>query len=243
MISQQEAAPRFQPGGLEKLIYVISGAAVAYGVVMRLGTQYLIRVLHSGDIAKGNVASQYTYPGVLVVYLATMIAVALAFRPLREAFVWEPTARGHWSRTLRHVGYGIIGGLVCCAIAVPFMWGHGGSNAAFLVQTAADAYGLSLGGTLMILLLALAIPVVSEVVFRGIVLRSLARLVSVPAAVVASTLLFALWYPVLGWYGSVALGVISAFLYVRTRTLTASVVANSVLSVGSAAIILAVAFR
>jgi membrane protease YdiL (CAAX protease family) len=123
------------------------------------------------------------------------------------------------------------------------MWAHGGSSATFLVETIADAYGVSLGSTLMILLLALALPIVTEVVFRGIVLRSLARIVSVPASVVASTMLFALWYPVLGWYGSVALGVISAILYVRTRTLTASIVANSVLTVGSAAIIIVVAFR
>jgi membrane protease YdiL (CAAX protease family) len=245
LIGQKEEVTEVHACGLDKLIYVISGAAVVYGLTLRLGTEYLIRMFRSGDVAMGDVVGRYGYPAVLVVYLVTMIAIAIAYRPVRRTLVWEPRrlVQGRVRRGIRHAAYGIVGGLICCAAAVPVMWGHGGSNVGFLVNTIADAYGMSISSALMVLLLALALPLASEIVFRGIVLRSLAQFVSMPAAVVASALLFTLWWPVLGWYGSVTLGVVSAVLYVRTRTLTASVVANSVLSVGSAVFVLIFAFK
>jgi membrane protease YdiL (CAAX protease family) len=229
--------------GLTRLIYVISGAAVTYGLVLRLGTIYLLGVFRGGDLTKGNIAARYTYPATLIVYLLAMAAIGFAYRPMRSVFVWDTDARPPVEGALRHVAYGLIGGLICCITAAPIMWRHGGSNVGFLVDTIADAYGASAGSFLMVLLLAVALPIASEIVFRGIVFRSLTRHVSVPAAVVASTLLFVLWWPVLGWYGSITLGVVSAMLYLRTRTLTASIVSDGVLTVGSAVLILIIAYH
>ena len=243
MSLQKQAVTDAYAYRLDKLIYVISGAAVVYGVTMRLGTQYLAEVFRSGDAARADAIGRYGYPAVLVVYLATMIAIVIAYRPLRGTLAWEPIAQSRVREVVRHAAYGIAGGLVCCAVAVPIMWGHGGPNVGFLVNEIADAYGVSIRSAVMALLLALALPIASEIVFRGIVLRSLAQFVSMPAAVVASALLFTLWWPVLGWSGSATLGVVSAILYVRTRSLIAPIIANSVLSVGSAVLVLLFAFR
>lgn len=243
MVSEEEAVRSEYRPRLDRLIYVISGGAVVYGLAMRLGTAYFIRVLRSENVTKIDIASQYGYSAILVIYLLTMIAIAVVYRLLGEEFTWERSAPGGRGGTPKRVVYGAAAGLICCAATVPVIWGHGGSRVHLLVSTVAHAYGLSIGSILMVLLLGVALPIASEVVFRGIVLRSFAYFVSVPAAVVASTLLFALWWPVMNWYGSVVLGVISAILYVRTRTLTASVVANSVVSLGSAALILMFAFR
>lgn len=243
MVSEEEAVRKDCGPSLDRLIYVISGGAIVYGLAGRLGTAHYIRAIRSGDLTKIETASHYGYPAVLITYLLTMIAIAVAYRLLGEELTWRPSAHRGRGGAWRRVIYGVAGGLICCAVATPVLWWHGGSRVGFLVNTVADAYGLSFGSTLMLLLLGLALPIASEVVFRGIVLRSLAHFVSMPAAVVASTLLFTLWWPVLSWSGAAVLGVVSAILYVRTRTLTASVVANSVLSLGSAGLILMIAFR
>lgn len=230
--------------GLSKLIYVVSGAAVAYALVVRLGAAYLADLVRSGDVTKGAVVARHAYPATLLAYLLAMAVIGIVCWRAGLLGV-RGTERGARKRSGvgKQILFGIVGGLLCCAVAVPFMLAIGGLATGLLVNTFADAYGASLVSVLMILLLAIALPIASEVVFRGIVLRVLLAHVSRPAAVVASTMMFVLWWPVMGWYGSAALGIVSGIIYLRTRSLTSAIIANGVLTAGSAITVLAITYR
>ncbi|MGH9533525.1 MAG: lysostaphin resistance A-like protein [Terriglobales bacterium] len=223
---------------LSRLIYVLSAAGLAYIVASRMLAEHALKMFGSGSVSRAAIFSEYAYPSVLALFLLAMIAIAVAARVPREP------AAGHGNLgAARRIGWGLLGGIVCCAAVVPVMLTRGGESTRFLVNAVANAYSPGPLALATILLLAAALPLASEVVFRGIILRTLRGCAGAPAAVVASTVLFAVWWPVLGWYGSAVLGLVSAVLYIRTRGILASVVANSICTVGSAAIVVAVAFR
>jgi membrane protease YdiL (CAAX protease family) len=82
------------------------------------------------------------------------------------------------------------------------------------------------------------LAVSSEVVYRGVVFRTLADYVSTPAAVFGSCMLFAFICPVLNFPIAIILGGASAILYYRTRNLLASITANAIFTVGGGALTL-----
>lgn len=223
---------------LSRLIYVLSASGLAYIVASRMLAEHALKVYGSGSVHRAAIFSEYAYPTVLATFLLTMIAIAVAARVPQD----PATGRGS-RRALQGIAWGLLGGVVCCAAVVPVMLTRGGESTRFLVNAFADAYSPGPVALATLLLLAVALPLASEVVFRGIILRTLRVCAGAPAAVVASTVLFAVWWPVLGWYGSAVLGLVSALLYIRTRGILASVVANSVCTVGSAIIVVPIAFR
>jgi membrane protease YdiL (CAAX protease family) len=190
-----------------------------------------------------NIASRYIYSANLLFFLLVMLVVVFIYRPIGAMVKWTPSAEVSGSRHFQNLGYGVAGGLVCCAVAVPIMVLRGGMRVRFFFNIFSDAYGMSAGSILMFLMVALALPIASELVFRGVILRTLAEYVSIPAAIIASSVLFAYWWPVLDWYEAIIIGLVSAILYCRTRTLTASVIANAILSVGSGVLIVFLAYR
>lgn len=228
----------------DKLIYVISAAIVAYGIFLRVGANYLLEVFRNPHMERtANIVSQYVYPATLLLFLLITLGVVLVYRPIGALLIWTPITRTDHGGHTRNISYGILGGLICCGVAVPLILLRGGLRARSLFKIFADAYGMSAGSILMLLLLVVALPIVSEMVFRGVVLRTLAEYVSVPAAIVASSLLFAYWWPVLDWYEAIVLGFVSAILYYRTRSLTASIIANAVLTTASGVLIVLLAYR
>jgi len=94
------------------------------------------------------------------------------------------------------------------------------------------ANALSPLGVLKLVFFTFALAVSSEIVFRGIVFRTCARYASVPAAILASCLLFALIFPALGFIAAIILSVTSSILYYKTRNLLASILANALFTVG-----------
>lgn len=87
------------------------------------------------------------------------------------------------------------------------------------------------GGKLIVLVLTALVlaPVVEELFFRGLLLRSLQRRVSAPIAVAISALAFGLAHVVFDWGSGavlpalVALGMVSGILAVRTGNLSRSI--------------------
>lgn len=228
----------------DKLIYVISATIVAYVIFLNVEANCLLAVFRNPHMERtANIASRYIYPANLLFFLLIMLVVVFIYRPMGAMVKWIPTAEVGCSRHIRNFGYGVIGGLICCAVAVPIMVLKGGIRVRFFFNIFADAYGMSAGSILMFLVVVLALPIASEMVFRGVILRTLAEYVSIPAAIIASSVLFAYWWPVLDWYEAIVVGLVSAILYCRTRTLTASIIANAVLSVGSGVLIVILAYR
>lgn len=93
-----------------------------------------------------------------------------------------------------------------------------------------------------IFLLIVALPLSSELVFRGLLLPELSKYLGAAAAVAVTTLLFALWWPVLGWEASVIVGIVTSSLYLRTRNIIAPTIANSLATIliGAGAVLLSV---
>jgi hypothetical protein len=94
-------------------------------------------------------------------------------------------------------------------------------------ETASATHGSTLAAVVVLVLLAVGAPLVEELYFRGLVLRSLLAQTPVPVALVADGLIFGLaHYQLLQFAGLVVFGVILAFLAWRTGRLAASVSAH-----------------
>jgi membrane protease YdiL (CAAX protease family) len=141
-------------------------------------------------------------------YLLVASALSLlAFGALRRA---------PWPREMRLItalGLGLAGGVVSALVLVSFLWGVPTQTKAF---TPPDLYWL-LG------LFWVAAPLWEELCFRGLLFRSLHELSGQRAwsSVCVSAALFALMHEGALLPPIFALGVISATLYLRTRTLIA----------------------
>ena len=80
------------------------------------------------------------------------------------------------------------------------------------------------------ILLILAVPLSTEVVFRGIIFKTLLKHTTPAAAVIASSVLFAFVWPLFGVVVAFMLGLSNALLYYRSRSLLPPIFANAVLS-------------
>ncbi len=227
-----EKAPKKLVFPLTKLIYTTSLAGLVYECLLQWGNWFLLTPRMRHSLRTWEKVGNYGYPALTLLFLLAMVAVVLAYRPGRLLFAWPPADGKVGHRPIKSIGLGAIGGLVVSALAAPLVL-PGETRAGFLANAIVDVYGMSPGNVLMFLLLAVGLPVTSEMVFRGIVLRTLAEYASPPAATIASSLLFAYFWPVQSWAVGIILGIVSAVLYYRTRTLTAPIVANAVLTVCS----------
>lgn len=80
----------------------------------------------------------------------------------------------------------------------------------------------------LVVLAVLAAPLFEEFVFRGLLFRSLAGLVSVPRAIVGSAAVFAACHPSASWVPVFVLGCLAAWVFHRTGRLTAAMLAHAV---------------
>ncbi len=110
----------------------------------------------------------------------------------------------------------------------------GGYRPTDIVAYIADHFysGSGLG---LALLLVFVLPVAAEIFFRGILLRELLGSISVPSALILSTLLFVLSWPAFNWIAGAALGLGAGFLFYRTRSVLACTVANACFTAGAIA--------
>jgi membrane protease YdiL (CAAX protease family) len=104
----------------------------------------------------------------------------------------------------------------------------------FPERTLEPVYGALARGTLpwrLVALFVIAIysPITEEVVFRGLLLTSLVRPIGAPAAVVASSAIFAMVHAASGLtsvLNAFAFGIVMSILFLRSRSLTAPIAAH-----------------
>ena len=130
---------------------------------------------------------------------------------------------------------GLAGGMVAFGIAIPVIW-FGDRELESVRRLIATA--LSPIGVLDLIFFVIALAVSGEVIYRGIVFRTLSDYASVPAAVFGSCLLFAYVCPVLSFPAAIILGAVSAILYYTTRNLAASIIANATFTFAGGALTL-----
>ena len=170
-------------------------------------------------------------------FFAAMLIVVAAYGFRAEVFLWrdEPTERV--TSCVSSGFLGILGGLVALLIASPTVW-FGWDTARLRSIGTLIANALSPLPILFLVVVALALAFSSEMVFRGIVLKTLARYTTISAAALVSCLLFACLFPVLGLVAAIILGVTSSILYYSTRNLVAPILANALFTVGCSGIAL-----
>jgi len=214
---------------LTRMIYAVSG-----GIILYLLLVYSWRFLFGRmrDVPWGFSRFDVWYYVSNLCFVAAMLLVAVAYRFRPELFRWESGA-GSLGTTgwIRGIALGLLGGAVALLFASPVFWFGWGQTKFESIQLLI-ANALSPLGVLNLLFFIFALAVSSEIVFRGIVFRTCACYASVPAAALASCLLFAYIFPVVGFLTAIILSVTSSILYYKTRNLLASILANALFTVG-----------
>jgi len=221
---------------LSKLIYCLA--------FLIFGVYYASYVLINYLSARNNVGSlvaalAYSRLALYGFPLVGGLIVSLLYLPIK--LVFSPVRARTDVRSTRFSGvlYGASVGLLLLVISIPFLL-RGDTGATVVAETISHV--TSLNGLAMLFVMIVALPIVMEMTFRGIVFRTLLAHADVPSAVVASSLLFAFIWPTMGRPVGILLGVFSALLYLRTNSLLPSIVANAVLSLLAGMFILYRAF-
>ena len=142
-----------------------------------------------------------------LLFVLTMLAVTLPYHPKSEIFRWSQ-ATGRPTGSFRSIWLGLAGGGASFALASPIFW-LVGSRTEFIPSLIADA--LSPLRVLELVFFIIILAVSSELVYRGVVFRTLVDYASTPAAVLGSCMLFAFICPVLSFPSAAILGVTSRF--------------------------------
>jgi membrane protease YdiL (CAAX protease family) len=161
--------------------------------------------------------------------LAFSIAGALTYGTMRLAF-WRLHSAGVPK---------IFGGGMRKALALGFLGGAGAAGAAFLYLAAArhtalleQAHRVVLFGShdevLLACLAIFAAPLFEEFIFRGLIFGGLRRSLSFPPSMLASAAVFALVHPLASVIPVFGLGLLTAFVYERTKLLAAPMAAHAV---------------
>ena len=175
----------------------------------------------------------FNFPGLVRVgdsafFVLEMFGVLWVYRAQRAASTCR--FRGEFVRRLRDVLVGGGTGLAVFGLAIPFI--VDAKTRAFVNAVAPVLHPIRVESVLFVLLFGGALPVATEMVFRGIVFRTLSEYLSRTAAILTSALIFATLWPVFSPPIGVLLGVATAVFSGRQgATLLRSIVADSVLVV------------
>lgn len=219
---------------LTKLIYVLLAAMVAHICALALYRHFVISV-ETQSMKWGMLVKSY-YSASL--WLAVLIMVGTIFASGRAT----PYPRGPRRVLFSNVLLGLAGGTAAFLLSIPIFI-RGDPAAKFGAQLLIQVVGLSPAAVFMFFVLLVVLPITTEVVFCAITLMTLCKYMSVTAAVIGSSLLFAYFWPVFNSLTGVVLGLIGAVLYYRTKSLTAPIVANAVLTLSGVSFVLYCALR
>jgi membrane protease YdiL (CAAX protease family) len=189
---------------------------------------YAIEVLasHAGLIflaQTGNVRfAAYTYPAIAILTLVILAGTAIAFK--KEGFeqFWKGTSRPAGKDAV----LGLIVGIGFLIMAVLL----GGNEPSPNLEGYAAMRAMSLSGVFLAITVFLALPILAEIVFRGIAFGTLLGYISTPAAMLISGILFYLLWPLFNPIVRILFGLAMPILYYRTKSLVPTIIANCVLT-------------
>jgi membrane protease YdiL (CAAX protease family) len=217
---------------LTRMIYAVSGGTLLYLLLEYSGWFFFQRKqVWFFDFSRADLWFHVAN----LFFVTAMLCVGIGYGFSKELFRWEP--RSEASGWVRSISFGLLGGAIALVLASPIFWFGLGRTRLESIQMLIGS-ALSPLAVFDLLFFIFALAVSSEIVFRGIVLRTIARYAGVPAAALASCLPFAYIFPVLGFAPAIILGVTSSILYDKTRTLLAPILANALFTVGGSGIAL-----
>jgi len=231
------ASSTMQPRDLQvgKLIWTMSLLILTSWILDKIAFDLLLNVDRGRDITYwSSLIARWSplYPRrifpIQVTILSVQLVVVLYFyRPLKGLFTL-PAEEECEQRTSRGLVIGVTGGAFAFLVSIPFLLFS--KSVIHLIAHEFIPWPLSPALVREVGLL-LVVTVLSELVFRGIVFRSLRDVSSFWPAAVGSALLSSYMWPIPDLYAAIILGVTSALLFQKTKMLVSSILANATLTI------------
>jgi membrane protease YdiL (CAAX protease family) len=212
---------------LTKLIFLLVSIFAGCRAFSWLAGFYLARSLRSSPNSAVGLVASLAYPATAIFILFEMIVVIWLYRPVANLFaVSQRPAEG--SVWIREVLVGAGAGLLVFLLAIPFLKDL--NTRVFVNTIIPTIHPIEIRSVVYAVLLGIALPALGEVVFRGIVLRTLQSYASPFAAILVSTLLFAYIWPLFGIVVSILLSAMASVLYTWRKSLVSPIFANIVMT-------------
>jgi membrane protease YdiL (CAAX protease family) len=166
-----------------------------------------------------------------IVFLIELAVVMCLYRlgPLRTTL--RDMGLTITSRKWEGLAWGFLAGILVCLAGLPLLRLDRYSDLTDLIM--GDLFHPRI--ILVVILFVILLPVGSEIVFRGIIFKSFLESSSLLPAILISALSFALVWPIYNAATGFLLGLATALLYHRFRSVIPAVVANTVFTVAYAA--------
>ena len=220
----------FDTFSLTRAIYVVSAAVLLYEFVDFFVSRWTLRTQPFSWGLSRFIRFELAFYGVHLVFIVVTIIAAMTYKPRSELFRWPQSTALNAIAVFKAIGFGLIGGICALAVATPFLWFET-RRVDFIRSLIAQA--LSPKGVLDLVIFVVALALGSELLYRGVLFRTLAAYVSLPAAILGSCMVFAFTNPLFGLPEGIIIGAACAIVYYRTRHLLTAIVANVVFTVSA----------
>jgi len=213
-------------------IYAILFLVVTAFGLDRAFAVYLDRLVYANQISRWTLLVQHFDSGMAVVFLGELIIIMCCYRlgPLRMGL--REMGLTFSIPRLKELLWGILAGFLTYAASLPLLLKldrHSGLTDLII----SDFYHPEI--ILVLVLLAILLPISSEIVYRGIIFKAFLESSSVVPAVLLSAVAFAVVWPIYNPIIGFLLGLATALLYHRFRNVLPAIVANGVLTIACAA--------
>ena len=192
---------------------------------------YMDQLVQRNQISTWSRWVNYLDTGASAFLLLQTIVVVCFYRFGRTKINFEALGPQAMRMNIRSVAYGILAGLAVFLASLPLLFVLD-RHVGFVSLLTNDFFKTR--SVLLVLLFAVVLPIATEAVFRGIILRTLLENTTLSAAVLASSLLFAYVWPIYNAGTAFLLGIASAILYYQSRSLVPGILANVTVTVGCA---------
>jgi membrane protease YdiL (CAAX protease family) len=216
---------------LTKLLYILCATIVIQTSILSFYGRFVTSgpILYEHFTLWERLVLNYYSVSVFLTVLITIGAIVAFYCSHGAALNKQSIVAESINNHARNLVLGIGGGVLAFALSLPLLT-RGDPAAKLGARLLSQSLGLSWESILVLLIVLLVLPVTIEIFLCHVVIDTLANYVSVPAVLVASSLLFAFLWPVFNSVAAVTLGAISVLLYHRTRSITAPIVASIVLT-------------
>lgn len=220
---------------LTRMVYAVLLLLLTTALYVAIAFRVDGHLLQIGQISLFRTIHEYSDLMESLFYAIQLVVVLWLFRPIGRIFVRQQVEISVVNHLQRDAAWGFIGGLATLLGAAPGLMLDGKSST---LGSFLDNHIYSAGGLTLLLFLAILLPVASEGFFRGVLLRRLLTNMSAPAAVIVTTLVFALCSPTFHPVASIAVGIGTGIVYYRTRSIPACIITNSTFSVLAVAVLM-----
>jgi len=214
--------------GLTKVVLVSFFLAAGTFVADRMASRYLDKLIFKRQFATWDHAVEFLDTSAALLLILQMLIIM--------AIYWRDKGRGNLDvlsllrrpTSFKPLLWGVLTGVLIYLAAFPFiLWFD--KDVQFVRLLSDDIF--SLRTLLLVCLLWVIVPVVTEIVFRGIIFDILKKELGLVAALIASSLLFAYVWSLFDSGTALLLGLASGFLYHRFHQLWPGIIASAAVTI------------